>query len=52
MQIDRITSLLSYINGHLDDERDDLVSDAELYNDFVNLIIACGGFRSPGKYEL
>lgn len=52
MQIDRITSLLSYINGHLDDERDDLVSDAELYNDFVNLIIACGGFRSPREIRI
>ena len=43
MQIDRITSLLSYINGHLDDE---------LYNDFVNLIIACGGFRSPREIRI
>ncbi len=52
MQIDRITSLLSYINGHLDDERDDLVSDAELYNDFVNLIIALRRLSVTGKYEL
>ena len=44
--------LLSYINGHLNDESDDLVSDAELYNDFVNLIIACGGFRSPRDVKI
>ena len=52
MQIHRITRLLSYINGHLNDESDDLVSDAELYNDFVNLIIACGGFRSPRDVKI
>lgn len=39
LQIDRITSLLSYINGKTDDESDDLIDDFELYNYFVNLYI-------------
>lgn len=39
LQLDRITSLLRYINGKTDDESDDLIDDFELYNYFVNLCI-------------
>ena len=31
IQIEKITSLLSYINGRLDDESDDIIDDSELY---------------------
>lgn len=31
LQIDKITGLLSYINGRLDDESDDIIDDSELY---------------------
>lgn len=29
--LDRACSLLSYVNGHLNDERDDIIDDAQLY---------------------
>ncbi len=31
LQLDKICSLLSYINGHLDEESDDTIDDAQLY---------------------
>lgn len=31
MQLDKICDLLSYVNGHLDDESDDLIDDVQLY---------------------
>ena len=37
LTMDQICGLLSYINGALDDESDDLISDAELYFMFVRL---------------
>lgn len=43
MQIETVTKLLSFINGHLDDTSDDLVDDSELYNYYVNLIAMLGG---------
>ncbi len=39
MQLDTIEKLLSYINGHLDDTRDDLITDSELYHRFVSILI-------------
>ena len=42
MQIDKITKLLSFINGHLDDSSDDLVDDSDLYNYYVNLVALMG----------
>jgi hypothetical protein len=41
MPIDMIVKLLSYINGVLDDESDDLIDDAQLYNYFVNMAFLC-----------
>ena len=38
LQIEKITSLLSYINGRLDDESDDIISDYELYLYYVEAI--------------
>jgi DNA-binding transcriptional MerR regulator len=42
MQIDKITALLSSINGKLSDERDDRIDDPTLYNMFINLLCAIG----------
>lgn len=42
MQIDKITTLLSSINGKLSDERDDRIDDPTLYNMFINLLCAIG----------
>lgn len=39
LQIDKITSMLTYINGVLDDESDDVISDSNIYNYYVNLIV-------------
>ena len=43
LQIDCICGLLSYINGKLHDESDDLISDSELYHKYVELISHTGG---------
>ena len=37
MPLERICSLLGYVNGQLDDERDDTIDDADLYFMFVRL---------------
>ena len=37
MPMERICSLLSYVNGKLDDESDDIIDDCELYFLFLNL---------------
>ena len=37
LPMDKICGLLSYINGHLDDESDDLIDDSVLYFLFVRL---------------
>ena len=37
MPIDRICSLLSYVNGQLSDESDDMIDDSQLYFMFVKL---------------
>lgn len=42
MQIDKIVSLLQYINGSLTDERDDIIDDSELYDYFCTVIYAAG----------
>ena len=46
MHINDATTLLSKINGHLDDESDDMISDADLYAYFVYSI--CELFQSGG----
>ena len=51
MQIDKITRLLSFINGHLDDASDDLVDDSELYNYYVNLLAVMEG-HMPDEDEI
>ncbi len=43
MQMEKICTLLSYINGRLDDESDDLMGDSEIYNLYCNLLSATQG---------
>ena len=43
LQIEKATKLLSYINGVLSDESDDLIDDFELYNCYVNLVFSDKG---------
>lgn len=40
LQLDEICRLLAYINGHLDDERDDIVDDAKLYMYLLEVIFS------------
>ena len=47
LQLDSIEKLLSYINGNLDDNSDDTITDSELYHLFVSLLI-----RHEGLYNL
>ena len=42
LQLDKIEKLLSYINGHLDDRSDDMITDSELYHMFVTLLLRQG----------
>ncbi len=39
LSLDLICRLLSYVNGHLNDESDDLVDDSQLYSWLVELIL-------------
>ncbi len=43
IQLDRICVMLSYINGALDDESDNLISDSELYHKYVDLVAESRG---------
>lgn len=49
LQLDTIEKLLSYINGHLDDHADDMITDSELYHLFVSLLIKHEGFSDFNK---
>ena len=44
--IEKITDLLSYINGRLNDESDDILGDNELYLYFIECIPSCGTDRA------
>ena len=50
LQLDKICSMLSYINGALDDESDNLISDSELYHKYVDLVAESGGFIADKKH--
>jgi DNA-binding transcriptional MerR regulator len=39
LPMERICSLLSYVNGHLDDTSDDIIQDSQLYCIFVGLAV-------------
>ncbi len=46
MTLEQICELLSYINGHLDDESDDSIDDAELYFAFVDVASRIDGTKA------
>lgn len=46
LQLDRICDLLSYINGDLHDESDDMIGDSELYHRYTDMIADTGGIIS------
>jgi DNA-binding transcriptional MerR regulator len=43
LQLDKICDMLSYINGALDDESDNLINDSELYHKYVDLVAESKG---------
>ncbi len=43
LQIEKITNLLSYINGRLDDESDDIIDDSALYLYYISAICEING---------
>ncbi len=43
LSIERICSILGYINGVLDDDSDDLISDSELYHRYADMAACLGG---------
>lgn len=51
LPMERICGLLTYINGALDDESDDLIDDAELYVMFVRLVGSTGMHVSDARRE-
>lgn len=51
LPMERICSLLSYINGDLNDESDDIIDDSELYFIFVRLAAHARELDTPGKWE-
>ena len=51
LTLDRVCSLLSYVNGKLDDENDDLIDDAELYFLFLSLAARARDFDTPDHWN-
>lgn len=51
LRLDQITRLLSYLNGHLDDESDDLIDDFELYTYITRLAFRLGQTPQTGRDE-
>ena len=52
MPIDRICGMLSYVNGHLDDESDDIIDDSKLYFLFVKLAARMKELYNPEEAEM
>ena len=51
LPLERICSLLGYVNGQLDDERDDLINDADLYFMFVRLAARSREHHGPESWD-
>ena len=49
LPMERIVGLLSYINGSLDDESDDIIDDSQLYFMFVRLAAQAPSLTTPQK---
>ncbi len=50
LQIEKITGLLSYINGRLDDESDDIIDDSDLYLYYIAAVCSLEKPIIDGKY--
>ena len=51
LPMERICGLLSYINGELDDDSDDLIDDAKLYFLFVKLAARARNMDTPDQWQ-
>lgn len=51
LPMERICSLLSYINGNLDDESDDIIDDSQLYFIFVRLAAQARDLDSSEQWD-
>lgn len=51
LPMERICSLLSYINGELDDESDDIIDDSKLYFIFVRLAAHARNMDTPDQWQ-
>ena len=51
LPLDKICGLLSYINGRLDDNSDDIIDDAQLYFLFVRLAARARQLDEPGLWS-
>ena len=51
LPMERICGLLTYINGHLDDESDDIIDDSQLYFMFVRLAARVGSVNDPQQWD-
>lgn len=51
LPMERICGLLTYINGHLDDESDDMIDDSQLYFMFVRLAARVRDMKDPEDRE-
>ena len=47
LPMEEICGLLSYVNGHLDDDRDDLIDDSQLYFLFIRLAARHRQMQNP-----
>ena len=51
LRLDQITRLLSYLNGHLDDESDDIIDDSRLYTYITRLVFRAERSPMAGRTE-
>lgn len=51
LPLERISSLLSYINGSLTDESDDIIDDTVLYFMFVRLVARARSMEKQGQWD-
>lgn len=51
LPMERICGLLSYINGQLDDDSDDLIDDSQLYFFFVRLAAKAGQMKTNENWQ-
>lgn len=51
LPMDRICGLLGYVNGHLDDESDDIIDDSVLYFMFVKLAARVKELYDPAEQD-